>query len=55
MMRGSLDYHRWDAREHGAYRRYWNERRERYRGWKELNEHEQRDYWKWRHDHPDRN
>jgi hypothetical protein len=48
------DYHRWDAREDRAYHRYWDERRERYRDWKELNEKEQRDYWRWRHDHPDR-
>ena len=49
------DYHRWDAREEGAYHRYWDERHERYRDWRELNEQEQRDYWNWRHGHVDRN
>ena len=48
------DYPSWDAREDRAYRRYWDERHERYRHSKELNEQEQRNYWKWRHDLPDR-
>jgi hypothetical protein len=48
------DYHRWNARKDRAYHRYWDERRERYRNWKELNEKEQCDDWKWRLDPPDR-
>ena len=48
------DAERWDAREDRACRRYWDQRHERYRDWKELNERERGDYWKCRHDHPDR-
>lgn len=51
---GYRDYHRWDAREDRAYRRYCDERHERSRDWKEPNERERGDSWKWRHDHPDR-
>jgi len=49
------DYHRWNAGEDRAYRRYWMEThaRDPYREYGKLNENEQRDYWNWRHSHPD--
>ncbi len=45
------DYHRWNNREVVVYRSYWDSRREPYREYSSLNKDEQRDYWKWRHDH----
>jgi hypothetical protein len=47
------DYHDWDEREDRAYRHYLEERHEQYRKYEKLKEKEQRDYWKWRHSHPD--
>jgi len=47
------DWHRWDDREDRAYRRYLSERREEYREFSRRNNDEQRDYWNWRHRHPD--
>jgi hypothetical protein len=48
------DWHTWDHGEDVAYRRYWGERHEPYRDFNKLNKEEQRDYWNWRHDHPDK-
>lgn len=47
------DWHEWNEREERAYRRYLEERRRERRDWVKLNREEQRDYWKWRHSHPD--
>jgi hypothetical protein len=47
------DYHTWDAREDHAYRQYLMEKHERYRDFSKNNQHEQDDYWTWRHGHPD--
>ncbi len=49
------DYHHWDAHEDRAYRDYWtqNHGRETYRDFGNLNANEQKDYWNWRHSHPD--
>jgi hypothetical protein len=49
------DYHRWDGDEDRAYRIYWNQNRARdpYRDYGRLNPGEQREYWNWRHGHPD--
>ena len=54
---GYRDYHRWDRNEDRAYRNYWRERHEheRYREYARLNAEQQRDYWNWRHGHPDQN
>jgi hypothetical protein len=43
----------WDEREDRAYRHYMEERHEQYRKYDKLKEKEQRDYWNWRHSHPD--
>ena len=47
------DYHRWDNHEDGSFRLYLNGRHEDYRDYNKLNKDQQRDYWNWRHDHPD--
>jgi hypothetical protein len=47
------DYHRWDDREDRAYRQFLAERHEEYRGFQSRSADDQREYWRWRHDHPD--
>jgi hypothetical protein len=48
------DYHRWDDREDRAYRVWLGERHYEYREFNRLDNDQQRDYWRWRHDHGDR-
>lgn len=48
------DYHNWDDREDHAYRGYLVERHRNYRAYDRQNRRSQRDYWNWRHSHPDR-
>jgi hypothetical protein len=45
------DYHRWDNHEVVIYRSYWTGRHEPYLEYSSLNKDEQRDYWRWRHNH----
>ena len=47
------DYHRWDDREDRAYRAYLAERRRDYREYRRIRRPEQREYWRWRHEHRD--
>jgi hypothetical protein len=47
------DYHNWDDREDHAYRGYLIERHEEYRAYDKQNRRHHKDYWKWRHHHPD--
>ena len=49
------DYHNWDDREDHAYRGYLVERHQEYRPYERQNRRQQRDYWNWRHSHPDHN
>jgi hypothetical protein len=51
--RDRRDYHNWDDREDHAYRRYLVVRHRSYRGYDRQNTRGQRNYWKWRHTHPD--
>src|SRR5436305_14582718 len=52
--RDRRDYHEWNEREGRAYRRWNEERRERqYRDFNKLERERQREYWRWRHEHPD--
>jgi hypothetical protein len=51
--RDHRDYHNWDDREDHAYRRYLVVQRRSYRGYDQQNSRRQRNYWKWRHTHPD--
>jgi hypothetical protein len=49
------DNHRWDRNEDRAYRTYWRDEHshDRYRGYQKSNADQQKDYWNWRHNHPD--
>jgi hypothetical protein len=47
------DYHNWDEHENVAYRRYLGENHRDYREYNRQSRREQRDYWNWRHGHPD--
>ncbi len=51
--RDARDWHEWNEHENRAYRRYWEEKRERQREWARLKREQQRDYWRWRHRHPE--
>jgi hypothetical protein len=48
------DYHRWNNNEDGRYRSWGTERHEAYRPFYRLHRKQQRAYWKYRHEHPDR-
>jgi len=48
------DYHPWNDYEARAYRGWLAERHYEYREFNRLSRDQQRDYWRWRHDHPDR-
>jgi type III secretory pathway component EscR len=50
--RDARDWHEWNEREERAYRHYMEEKRER-REWARLRRAQQREYWRWRHRHPD--
>ena len=50
-----IDWHEWNEHENRAYP-HWlmEERRERqYREYRRLKAEQQREYWRWRHQHPD--
>jgi hypothetical protein len=47
------DYHNWDDREDHAYRGYLVEHHRSYRSYDQQRARDQRNYWKWRHQHPD--
>ena len=51
--RDSRDWHEWNDREDRAYRQYLNEQHREYRDMAKANRKEQREYWRWRHKHPD--
>jgi len=48
------DYHEWNDREDRSYRVYLGERHRHYREFHHINRREQNHYWRWRHNHPDR-
>ncbi len=47
------DWHVWNDREDRAWHHYWEERHEAAHDWAKTNAEERRDYWRWRHNHPD--
>ena len=48
------DYHVWNDREEGAFRRWAEEKHDQtHREFYRLKRSEQSEYWRWRHDHPD--
>jgi hypothetical protein len=48
------DYHPWDAGEARAYRAWLAERHMEYVEFSRLSKERLREYWRWRHEHPDR-
>jgi hypothetical protein len=48
------DYHAWNDHEVVYYRQWVAETRRPYRDFRKLPPPEQREYWAWRHNHPDR-
>ena len=53
--RDHKDYHNWDDREDSSYRAYLAEQHRTYRVYARQPRATQRDYWNWRHSHPDSN
>jgi len=52
--RDHKDYHVWDDHEDGAFRRWLQEERhDTYHPFSKMKSTQQREYWKWRHEHPD--
>ena len=47
------DYHQWNDQEDRAYRVYLQERHSDYTEFPKVKTTEQREYWRWRHGHPD--
>ena len=46
------DYHEWNENENRAWRHWREEERHRkYIEWQRANRREQREYWRWRHEH----
>jgi hypothetical protein len=50
--RNGKDYHTWNGQEDRAYRMYLTEHHSEYRVFQKTKASDQRDYFKWRHDHP---
>ena len=48
------DDHEWNDRENRAYDKWLKEKHHAKREFAKLKAKEQREYWKWRHEHPDR-
>ena len=51
--RDGKDYHQWDDHEDRAYRLYLQEHHREYRVFPKTNAAQQREYFLWRHAHPD--
>jgi hypothetical protein len=47
------DYHVWTDGEAAHYHSWAIENRHEHRDYRQLNSHDQQEYWRWRHDHPD--
>ena len=45
------DYHRWNNHEVVVYRSYYDRDHRPYREYNNLSKEEQREYWRWRHNH----
>lgn len=52
--RSGKHWHDWDDQEDRAYRNYVQERKQEYRTFDRASKKDQGNYWKWRHNHPDR-
>jgi len=51
--RDARDYHEWNQNENQVYHQYVTENHKRDREFAKTTTREKRDYFKWRHDHPD--
>lgn len=51
--RDGHDYHTWNDHEDRAYRIYLGEQHRNYREFGKINAGQRRDYFRWRHEHPD--
>ena len=51
--RDGRDYHSWNSQEDRAYRVYLGEQHRDYRRFQKVKSNQQKEYFKWRHDHPD--
>jgi hypothetical protein len=51
--RDHKDYHKWDDHENAAWHRYIAEKHLQEHEFAKASSREQRDYWNWRHSHPD--
>jgi len=51
---GYKEYHTWSSNEDRAYRMYLQEGRRDYVEFPKTTVTQQTEYWKWRHDHPDK-
>ena len=51
--RDGHDYHTWNSQEDRAYRVYLGEQHRDYREFGKVTVVQQREYFKWRHEHPD--
>jgi len=47
------DEHHWNDHEDRAYRIWVKENHRKYRNFEQLREDDQRNYWRWRHEHSD--
>ncbi|HLH31737.1 MAG TPA: hypothetical protein VKY31_11080 [Terriglobia bacterium] len=47
------DYHEWTEQEEHAYRDYMKDQHRDYKDFAKLHRKQQREYWHWRHEHPD--
>jgi len=48
------EYHNWDANKDRAYRMYLDENHRTYEDFPKTKTTEQTEYWKWRHNHPNK-
>jgi hypothetical protein len=48
------EYHNWNANEDRAYHKYIEETHRTYEEFPKVKVEQQTEYWKWRHDHPDK-
>jgi hypothetical protein len=53
--KGHKDYHNWDDHENRAWGQYLTENHRSSHEFSKANKKEQSNYWKWRHNHPDKN
>jgi hypothetical protein len=51
--KGGHDYHQWNQHEDQVYHQYVTDNHKRDRDFAKTNGSEKKDYFKWRHDHPD--